>query len=70
MVREYALIEMCALIRERFIAPPTIGTAHLSIKAYQYAIMMYCHCGYYPHHLRTQYLEKKLETKDSKMLED
>ena len=36
MIRKYALIEKCALIREPFMAPPTF-------LAYQYAIAMYCY---------------------------
>ena len=36
MIRKYAFIEQCALIRERFMALPTF-------LAYQYAITMYCY---------------------------
>ena len=63
MVRKYALIEKCALIKERFMAPPTIF-------AYRYAIAMYF---YRPtvatirwrYHLRTQYYSgKELEIED------
>ena len=44
MVRKYALIEKCALIRERFMAPPTF-------KAYQQSdrnVLPQTHRGQYP----------------------
>ena len=47
MVRKYALIEKFALIRERFMAPPTF----LGLPVHDRDVLLQTHHGDYPYHL-------------------
>ena len=49
MVRKYALIEKCALIREWFMAPPTV----FGLPVCNHDVLLQTHLGDYPYHFRT-----------------